>query len=192
MASAETGETADSVWVERAKAGDRLAFAALVERYRRLVLTLAWQMTHSHADAEDLAQECFLRAFRCLPAFRGDASFKTWLVRIVTNLSCNWRRAAPRIREARIEPDAYEAVPSAGDGPEEALMSAEAGRRVRAAVAQLPDVYRSVVILREWHSLSYREIAQVLDVPIGTVMSRLAKARERLRGILALDSGVTR
>jgi RNA polymerase sigma-70 factor (ECF subfamily) len=176
----EADETSEAQWIKAAAEGDVQAFTRLVERYRRLVLTIAWQMTGNLSDADDLAQECFLRAFRALPGFRGDASFKTWLVRIVTNLCHNWRRATPRTNAVCDE--AFLArLPSPDVGPEHALLRSEQRRQVRMAVLALPEHERSVVVLRDWHGLRYQEIAVAMHIPIGTVMSRLAKARERLR-----------
>ncbi len=175
-------ETPDEALVARARTGDRDAFVVLVERYRRLVLSLSRQMLGPSADAEDLAQETFLRAYRHLDGFRGQASFKTWLVRIAVNLCGHARRRVGREVSLATEVDGP-AVPRARaeDGPEGILLDHEAVANVRRALAELPLHYRSVVVLRDLQGLSYREIAEALAIPPGTVMSRLAKARERLR-----------
>ena len=174
-------ETRDDVLVARARSGDHDAFIALVERYQRLVLALSRQMLGPDEDARDLAQETFLRAYRHLSGFRGQASFKTWLVRIAVNLCGHARRRVGR--EVPLEEDAgsrsARAAPEAG--PEAMLLDQELAGVVRRALARLPLHYRSVIVLRDLQGLSYRETADVLAIPIGTVMSRLAKARERLR-----------
>jgi RNA polymerase sigma-70 factor (ECF subfamily) len=166
-----------------AKKGDQAAFVRLVEQYRRLVLSLAFQMTGSTADMDDLAQETFLRAYRNLGSFRGEASLKTWLVKIVMNLSSNYRRS----RKTQVGTEAAEALALASPvpGQDRRMLSDELRGQVRRAVVELPAHYRSVVVLRDFQSLRYEEIAGALGIPVGTVMSRLAKARELLRAGLA-------
>jgi len=171
----------------RARNHDQSAFVCLIEQYRRLVLSLAFQMTGSTADMDDLAQETFLRAYRNLNGFRGDASFKTWLVRIVMNLSSNYRRSQRAHSDAE-RAGALDFMPPP-QGAESQMLSAELRAKVRQVVADLPDQLRNVVVLRDYQSMSYREIADSLGIPIGTVMSRLAKARERLRASLAQYCG---
>ena len=166
-----------------ARSGDQAAFALLVEQYRDLVLSLAFQMTGSAADMDDLAQETFFRAYRNLGGFRGEATLKTWLVKIVMNLSSNYRRA----RKIQVGTDAAEALALTSPAQEQdrRILSDELRGMVRRAVAELPAHYRSVVVLRDFQSLRYEEIAGVLGIPVGTVMSRLAKARGLLRDGLA-------
>jgi RNA polymerase sigma-70 factor (ECF subfamily) len=166
-----------------ARNGDQAAFVRLVEQYRHLVLSLAYQMTGSAADMDDLAQETFMRAYRNLSTFRGEASFKTWLVKIVMNLSNNYRRS----RKTAAETESAEAfvLASPAEGQDLQMLSCELRAQVRRAVAELPAHYRSVVVLRDFQSLRYEEIAGALGIPIGTVMSRLAKARGLLRAGLA-------
>jgi RNA polymerase sigma-70 factor (ECF subfamily) len=170
-----------------ARNGDRAAFTLLVEQYRNLVLSLAFQMTGSAADMDDLAQETFLRAYRNLDSFRGEATLKTWLVRIVMNLSSNYRRS----RRIQVGTGAAEALalPSPAQAQDRRMLSDELRGMVRRAVAELPAHYRSVVVLRDFQSLRYEEIAGALGIPIGTVMSRLAKARELLRAGLSAYCG---
>jgi RNA polymerase sigma-70 factor (ECF subfamily) len=176
-------ETSERDLVARAKCGDQTGFAGLAEQYRNLVLSLAYQTTLSAADTDDLAQEAFLRAFQHLGSYRGEASFKTWLVRIVMNVCSNYRRSLKR--EGGSETLEIQMLPAPDAGPEQQALGAELQKHVRRAVADLPAHYRSVVVLRDFHSLSYLKIAEVLGIPAGTVMSRLAKAREHLRAGLA-------
>jgi RNA polymerase sigma-70 factor, ECF subfamily len=163
----------------KARSGDRAAFTRLVQEYRNLVLSLAFQMTGSAADMDDVAQETFMRAFKNLNSFRGEASFKTWLVRIVMNLSSNYRRS----RKAFTTTDITEerALASTAEGQDQQMLNYELRVKVQQAVAGLPSHYRSVVVLRDFQELSYKEITDALGIPIGTVMSRLAKARELLQ-----------
>lgn len=171
-------DTSDTTLVERARRGDRAAFASLVNRYRRLALSLAWRMTSDAAAADDIAQEAFLRAFRRLDSFRGEASFKTWLLRIVVNLAANHRRS--RKREVLSDPAGIECHLATATTTQISDQH-EIAEHVREALAALAPHYRSVVVLREYENCSYQQIADILGIPAGTVMSRLAKARALLR-----------
>lgn len=173
----------DRMLVDQARRGDREAFTALVRRYQRMALSLAWRMTGDTAAADDISQESFIRAFRSLAAFRGDASFKNWLMRIVVNAASNYRRS--RKREIPDEAGRLDARAATDGDPEQSLLRCELAARVQEELASLPPHYRAVLVLREYEDGSYQEIAEVLGIPLGTVMSRLAKARELLRGRLA-------
>jgi RNA polymerase sigma-70 factor (ECF subfamily) len=130
-------------------------------------------------QAEDIAQDVFLRAWQALPGFRGQAAFRTWLYRIASNV------AMEQLRHAKPTVD-IEGIPlAAQDTPEDAALHTEQCAAVQAAVLQLPLQSRLVLILREYEGLSYKEIASTLDIPIGTVMSRLNYARQRLQQDLA-------
>jgi RNA polymerase sigma factor (sigma-70 family) len=167
----------------KAKNGNRAAFTRLVEEYQKLILSMAYQMTGSAADMDDIAQETFLHAFQNLKSFRGDASFKTWLVRITMNLSSNYRRSQ---KASRTENITEECMPVSHDeGQDYSMIQFEQQSQVRKAVAALPEHYRIVVVLRDFQDLSYQEITHTLGIPMGTVMSRLAKARDLLRNCLA-------
>lgn len=169
--------------VERAKKGDREAFGALVERYQRRVAGVALAVVHDPDDAIELAQETFIRAYQNLSRFEERSSFSTWLYRIAANLAIDWRRREGRHRtlhgeEAEAE---LERVPAlAGDSFKEAVRD-ELRRKIRAALEELTQEQRAVILLREVEGLSYDEIAEVLGCPRGTVMSRLHYARSRLR-----------
>ncbi len=156
------------------------AFEELVRLYHRPVVQMLYRMCGELPMAEDAAQEAFIRAWRHLPRYRPRAPFRHWLYRIAINAMRDM------VRRRREEVD-IEALPltADGEGPEEAWERQERIAQVRAAVLALPEASRAVLILREYEGLSYREIAQTLGIPVGTVMSRLHYARSRLRDRLA-------
>ena len=167
-------------------AGDKPAFAELVMRHRSFVTALAYRLCGDLARAEDIAQDAFVRVWQALPGFRGQAAFRTWLYRIVSNV------AMEELRSTRPTLDIDEADLSTANTPEKEALRAEQRRAVRRAILQLPLQSRLVLILREYEELSYKEIASTLDIPIGTVMSRLNYARQRLCRDLAwyLESSI--
>lgn len=165
--------------VTSAKAGDRAAFGELVRRHREGVINVIYRMCGDAAVAEDAAQEAFIRAWQHLGRYRTGSSFRNWVYRIGTNAAVD----ALRRQRDTAELDAVHLVSSA-NGPEEALLKQELGDQVRRAVLALPEGSRAVLVLREYGGLSYREIAETLRIPTGTVMSRLNYARCRLRETL--------
>jgi RNA polymerase sigma-70 factor, ECF subfamily len=166
--------------IGRAQAGDRWAFGELVRLHREGVVNVVYRMCGDGHLAEDAAQEAFIRAWKHLPKYRPYAPFRNWLYRIATNV------ARDVLRRERETVD-VEQLPLATSraGPETSLVRAQRGERVRAAVLALPEASREALVLREYEGLSYREIADTLDIPIGTVMSRLNYARKRLGEMLA-------
>ena len=171
---------ADNTLVQAAREGDAGAIEALVRRYQVRIFNHARILTCDDGEAEDLAQETFIRAFRGLKRFRGESSFKNWLYRIATNVAID---ALRRQRETTDVDEIQLASPDTG--PEARVEEQERSRIVQEAVLALPPASRAVLVLREYEGLSYREIADTLDIPIGTVMSRLNYARNRLRKSLA-------
>jgi RNA polymerase sigma-70 factor (ECF subfamily) len=167
----------DGDLVRRAQAGEREAFGVLVRRYQRRVFSLGIRMLRNRSDAEDLVQETFLRAFRALDRFEPDRPLAPWLYRIATNRALSSLERRGRRNHEELSPS----LAAAGPNPEEETDKRRLERAVRAAVAELPPEQRAILALRVGEELSYREIAEVVDVPIGTVMSRLARARETLR-----------
>lgn len=180
------GTESDSRLIEEFRGGDRQAFDRLVERYRRDIYRIAYRMTGNHEDADDVAQETFLRAYRALGSFRGDASLKTWLFRIAMNLAINIGRSRS---SHRTEDRDLDLMPegSAHEGPagEQRLLAREEAARVRGAVASLPPRQKQVVLLRMYEEMAFREIAWVLDCPIGTAKANFFHAMNNLRKALA-------
>ena len=181
----------EAALVQRCAAGDEVAATVLVEEHQRMVYQLAFHLLGDHDEALDLSQDVFLRVFRTIGAFRGQSALRTWIYRIVVNQARNrqrwWRR---RYKNAQVSLDdhirANGDLPSRIEGvaPDRILGSKEVAARLRAALDALSFEQRSAIILREVDGLSYDEIAFSLNVSIGTVKSRLARARELLRGQL--------
>jgi RNA polymerase sigma-70 factor (ECF subfamily) len=184
-------EAADLEFLERLRAGDAEAFDNLVTRYTSDIYALLCRLTGDADDAGDLTQETFLSALRSIKSFRGDAELKTWLFRIAINQSRNrfrwWKR---RNRDKTVSIDdrignseqmISDTLSDNGATPEEALLRQERQRRIAAELGCISAIYREVIVLCDIEGLSYEEIAQALEVNIGTVKSRIARGREELR-----------
>jgi RNA polymerase sigma-70 factor (ECF subfamily) len=189
LGAAHPVNTDDQTLIERCRSGDVAAFEPLVEKYRDRVWRLALNVVRDREDAWDVAQEAFIRAWQALPSFRGQSAFYTWLFRIVMNVAADrMRQRAARGRAFGTEPvpeeDWERTMPDQGPGPEDEALRAEERERIRRALSALPEHHRTVIMLNDLEGLSYREIAEVLDIPMGTVMSRLHNARKRLRDLL--------
>lgn len=177
----------DQQLVERAQRGDKHAFELLVAKYQRRLLRLISRLVRDPAEAEDVAQEAFIKAYRALPQFRGDAAFYTWLYRIGVNTAKNFLVSNGRKAPTSTEKDAEEAETFEDAGqlrdintPESVLMSRQVAEAVNAAMERLPEALCTAVTLREIEGLSYDEIAEVMNCPIGTVRSRIFRAREAI------------
>jgi RNA polymerase sigma-70 factor (ECF subfamily) len=171
--------------VERAQAGDKHAFELLVVKYQRKLARLLSRFIRDQAEVEDVAQEAFIKAYRALPTFRGDSAFYTWLYRIGINTAKNFlvsqgRRAPTSTGFDAEEAETFDDADALRDlnTPESALLTKEIGQTVNDAVGSLPEELRTALTLRELEGLSYEEIAQVMNCPIGTVRSRIFRARE--------------
>ena len=166
--------------ITQAQQGDRRAFGQLVRRHREGVINVVYRMCGDANLAEDAAQEAFIRAWQHLPSYRPRSPFRNWVYRIATNV------ALDALRRERETVD-IESLPLAtsNERPQSTVEREERGERVRQAVVALPPASRAVLVLREYEGLSYREIADTLNIPMGTVMSRLNYARNRLRESLA-------
>jgi RNA polymerase sigma-70 factor (ECF subfamily) len=171
----------DQILIQHFLAGEVGAFERLVERYYQRIDRLAQQVVRHPMAAEDITQEVFLRAYRALPRFRGEASLYSWLYRITINLCLNYlRQQANRVSTAE-DADAS-AIPVAD--PSSLLENQERQRLVRGAIDALPAHYRVAIILRDLEGLSYREIADILGIPLGTVKSRISFGKQLLREAL--------
>ena len=175
--------------IDRCIAGDTAAFEPLVERYRQRVWRLAYQILRDREDAWDCAQEAFVRAFHSLSSFRGQSAFYTWLFRITVNVATDRQRArgaqARAFGAERVPEEEWgRTTPDPGGGPDKVAVQAEQRERIRQALDALPPKARAIIMLSDVEGLSYREIAEVLRCPIGTVMSRLHNARKRLKSAL--------
>jgi RNA polymerase sigma-70 factor (ECF subfamily) len=160
--------------------GERLAFGELVNRYRKATVAVVYRMTADPQLAEEAAQEAFLRAWQRLYSYKPRYSFRSWIFSIAVHAALDMLRSAPK--ELAIDPLPLEAP---NGRPEAALDAKDRRLQVQQAVLALPTACRAVLILREYEGLSYQEIAAALDLPLGTVMSRLNYARDRLRQTLA-------
>ena len=177
----------DQLLVERAQRGDKRAFELLVEKYQRKLARLVSRLVRDPGEAEDVTQEAFIKAYRALPSFRGDSAFYTWLYRIGINTAKNYLVATGRRAPTSTEVDAEEAESfESGEQlrdintPESLLLSKEIATTVNGAIESLPEELRSAIQLRELEGMSYEEIAKLMDCPIGTVRSRIFRAREAI------------
>jgi len=166
----------EAALIERCRTGDDIAFGELVERYKQLVYGMVWRLTSDRSRTDDLAQEVFLKIYRGLPYFRGEARLSTWIFRIVSNVCAQdrgVRRAetpAPLVREP--------------GGDDAAFAELELRDRLDKAIAQLPQNYRLLIAAHYLEGVQYDALAEALDIPIGTVKTHLYRAKRRLRELL--------
>ena len=181
----------DRQLVARAQSGDKLAFGLLVEKYQRKLARLLSRFIRDQAEVEDVTQEAFIKAYRALPAFRGDSAFYTWLYRIGINTAKNYLMAMGRRAPTSTEVEAEEAE-GFDEGeqlrdintPESLLLSNEIAATVNSTIEQLPEELRTAIQMREIEGMSYEDIAKAMNCPIGTVRSRIFRAREAIAGQL--------
>ncbi len=185
----------DQLLVERVQQGDKKAFDILVLKYQHKIVNLVMRYVRDQAEALDITQEAFIKAYRALPKFRGDSAFYTWLYRIAINTAKNFLVASKRrpldYNLDLQDPEQYDmqARLKETDTPEGLLLTEEIRQTVTEAIEALPEDLRTAILLREMEGMSYEEIAATMDCPVGTVRSRIFRAREavdkRLRPILA-------
>ena len=184
--SAWMGDQTDQELVERVQQGDKKAFDLLVRKYQYKLVKLIARYVHDPSEVLDVAQEAFIKAYRALPKFRGDSAFYTWLYRIAINTAKNYVVAQGR-RPPDTDVDAEEAEQFEGAAelkenasPESLLLRDEIEKTIFDAIEQLPEDLRTAITLRELEGLSYEEIAEAMDCPVGTVRSRIFRAREAI------------
>ena len=178
-------DATDASLLAGAQGGNLFAFDEIVRRYQRRVYSTALRIVRRHDLADDVTQEAFLRAHRALASYDRARPFGPWICRIAANLAINHVRSPEAREEALDEGEFDRSHPAAADGPLEAVLQTEARRVLDDAVGRLPAEQRAVFVLRTFEDLSYKEIAEALDLSVGTVMSRLSRAREKLRVALA-------
>lgn len=176
-------DQAEQTLIKKAQSGDTGAFAGLVTLHGSLVYNLALRTLGDAQEAEDVAQETFIRAWKGLPRFRAESRLSTWLYRIATNLCYN---RLPQLKRelSALDPDAEIDLPDDRQGVEETLVSGEMIEQVHTAVNQLPESYRLLITLRHVQGLSYAEIAAVAGMPLGSVKTGIFRARRQLRDML--------
>ncbi len=191
---------ADAILVERVQRGDKHAFELLVVKYQRKILRLLSRFIRDPAEIEDVAQEAFIKAYRALPQFRGESAFYTWLYRIAINTAKNHLVASGRRPSSPSEfetedGETFDETDTLSDNntPESVLASREIAQTVNIAIESLPEELRMAIVLREIEGMSYEDIAQAMDCPIGTVRSRIFRAREaiaaKLKPLLGTHDG---
>ena len=187
--------TDDLTLVQRVQKGDQRAFKLLVERYQRKVYAVALGMLKDKEEARDVAQEAFIKVYKYLDHFKGDASFYTWLYRITVNICIDAMRKKGSRADEHVEfdesfnLDTSEANLGAlgsklGTNPQKAALRKELAEKIAAAFQEIPESHRQILLLREVEGMSYEDLARVLEIPKGTVMSRLFHARLKMQKIL--------
>ncbi|NLA88728.1 MAG: RNA polymerase sigma factor RpoE [Alcaligenaceae bacterium] len=188
----------DEALVKRAQAGDKRAFELLVSKYQRRILRLLSRILHNQSDVEDIAQETFLKAYRALPKFRNESAFYTWLYRIAVNtarnhISSKHNQVFVSDQIESQDGETFSLLDNLTDGetPETHMHNREIVEALQEAIDDLPEQLRQAIELRELEGLTYEEIATVMDCPVGTVRSRIFRAREalseRLKAVLGTD-----
>jgi RNA polymerase sigma-70 factor (ECF subfamily) len=201
LASAIGIQTEDAALVADLKAGSEEAFAILIAQYHQPLYSLIARSLNDPADAADITQEVFIKVFRSIRGFNGESSLRTWLYRIALHEASNQRRWWSRHKKQEITIDSSveneddgsafslsATLADHGDSPYDCAAQAEVRARVEAALRQLPEVFRTVVVLREIEGFAYEEIAEILNVNLGTVKSRLTRGRSALRAVLVAES----
>ncbi|MEH6627321.1 MAG: RNA polymerase sigma factor RpoE [Motiliproteus sp.] len=183
-------ELTDSELVKQVQNGDKRAFDLLVKKYQHKIVGLVGRYVYDHHEAFDVSQEAFIKAYRALPNFRGDSAFYTWLYRIAINTAKNHLVAKGR-RPPDVDVDVEDAQHHAGsnglkeiENPENQLYTAELEKAVHQALRQLPEDLRMALTLREFEGMSYEDIAHVMGCPVGTVRSRIFRAREAVDKVI--------
>jgi len=185
----QSNKVTDLELVRRVQAGEKAAFDVLVLKYQHKIIKLVMRFLSDHSEAQDVAQDAFIKAYKALPKFRGDSAFYTWLYRIAVNTAKNYlvsRGRRPRnysgVKMKSGEDDNFDPsmLLTSTDTPDRLAMTAQLKEAIHNAISALPEDLRVAVSLREYEGMSYEDIAQVMDCPIGTVRSRIFRARESI------------
>jgi RNA polymerase sigma-70 factor (ECF subfamily) len=179
-------QTDERSLIVRAQSGDRDSFGVLVRLYLTRVYRAAYGIVRNHDDASDIAQDAFVRAYKNLNRFDVSKPLYPWLFRIARNLALN---RIERLNKREVSLPEFDTVRSAHKMPDEVVVARDEKERVRAAVSRLPDQHKEIIELCHFQECSYKEMAEILDIPIGTVMSRLYHARQKLKDLLLSDEG---
>jgi RNA polymerase sigma-70 factor (ECF subfamily) len=180
------GGNSDKALVQRVKQGDRSAFDLLVVKYQHKILNLIMRYVKDPSEAMDVAQEAFIKAYRAVPGFRGDSAFYTWLYRIAINTAKNHlvavRRRPMNFDFDLLDSESFEPFAALRDvdSPEHLALTDEIGEVINKAIKDLPEELRTAILLREIEGMSYEEIAETMECPVGTVRSRIFRAREAI------------
>lgn len=176
----------DQLLVEQVQKGDKRAFDLLISKYQHRIVSLVTRYVNDHAEALDVAQEAFIKAYRAIGNFRGESAFYTWLYRIAINTAKNWlvaqKRRPPASDIDAVDAEQYDMDSRLKDKgtPENELLREEIRQTVYGTIAELPEDLRTAIVLREMDGMSYEEIATTMECPIGTVRSRIFRAREAI------------
>lgn len=179
----EQTANADQILIERCLEGEGSAFTELVNRYRRQVYAVAYRITGNHEEADDLTQESFIRAYRNLGKFRGEASFKNWLLRITTNLSINVKKSGRVSKDVGGEPE--DGQLGSEEEPGHSLIEAENRKALHQAIGQLPNKQRQALILKTYEEMTCEQVAEVMKCSVGTVKANVFNALKKLKTIMS-------
>ncbi|MCL1859895.1 MAG: sigma-70 family RNA polymerase sigma factor [Oscillospiraceae bacterium] len=182
----------DSEIIEKVLSGDVDYFEIIVKKYEKMIYNLAIVKTHNRENAQDISQECFLRAYKMLRSYKTDSAFSTWIYRICQNLIFDFYRKNKKIKTVSLSaPDLYDEdqnqknkekdIEDTDSEPAEQVIRAEKTEKIREIINSLPEDLKEIIILRDLNDISYAQIAEMLDIEIGTVKSRLSRAREKLK-----------
>jgi len=180
-------EASDLELIERIRNGDAMCSRLLVERYQSLVYSIAYRMIHDRAEAEDMAQEVFLKAFRTLDTFREEASFKTWICRIATNRCIDWKRKHASRTQLTAGVEEADALPDDAETPEQTILRRERQSQVRDVIDGMPEKYRAILLMYHFQGMTYKDIAESEGISSRTVETRLYRAKQMLR--TAMEGG---
>ena len=190
MTDAKAGAPSDAEIIGRVLSGDADSFEAIVKKYEKMIYSLAMSKTNNRENAQDISQECFLRAYKMLASYRTDSAFSTWIYRICQNLIFDFYRKEKKMKTVSLSfadesgEEHEKELQDTGADVEEQLVRAEKIEKIRRIINSLPDDLREIIALRDLNNISYAQISEMLGIEIGTVKSRLNRAREKLKNYI--------